>query len=181
MYPPEEQPKSQTRRTVILIIVSAIGALGVFGYAVWSLFLRFLLPRSQYEPSTVNTIGKLEDFKFGIETKFLKQYRIYVVRNTERLFVMYARCTHLGCTPDWNPGENRFKCPCHGSSFCLGSEFDKEGMNCAGPAQRPMDRAKVELLANGQIRVDTSRLYEWKKGERNVFDEPDAYLKVEKS
>src|SRR5262245_58185085 len=113
MNSPEELPKSHTRRNVIWIILASIGALVIFGLAVWRLFLQLLLPRSQFEPSDVNTIGTLSDFGLGVETKFLNQYRIYVVRNTERLYVMYARCTHLGCTPDWKPNENKFKCRCH--------------------------------------------------------------------
>lgn len=174
---PAEEPKSPMRRNLILIILSSIGACAALGYAVFRYFLRFLLHRQQFEPSTVYIIGKLTDFKFGLETKFLEQYRIYVVRNTERLFVMYARCTHLGCTPTWKQRENIFKCPCHESAFCMGSEFDHDGINCSGPAQRPMDRARVELLADGQIRVDTSQLFE-RKGDRNQFDEPNAYIRV---
>jgi len=54
-----------------------------------------------------------------------------VVRDPDRLFVIYARCTHLGCTPDWKSSENKFKCPCHGSGY------DNEGVNFEGPARVP--------------------------------------------
>jgi len=76
-----------------------------------------------------------------------------VVRNTEGIFVIYAVCTHLGCTPDWKAAENKFKCPCHGSGY------DSEGVNFEGPAPRPMDRAHVDTTPDGQIEVDVSRLY----------------------
>jgi cytochrome b6-f complex iron-sulfur subunit len=84
--------------------------------------------------------------------------------------VIYARCTHLGCTPDWKPSENKFKCPCHGSGY------DSEGINFEGPAPRPMDRAKVEVAPDGQIIVDTSRLYQWPKGQPTHFNDPGAFL-----
>ena len=134
------------------------------------MFLRFFFPRTLFEPKTVFRIGYPNDFGFGVDTKFQKDYRIWVVRNAEGLFVIYARCTHLGCTPDWKSGENKFKCPCHGSGY------DTEGVNFEGPAPRPLDRAKVELDAEGQIVVDTSVLYDWPKGGRSKFKDPGAFL-----
>lgn len=136
------------------------------------MFLRFFFPRTLYEPKTVFRIGYPSDFSFGVDTKFQKDYRIWVVRDAESVFVLYARCTHLGCTPDWKPSENKFKCPCHGSGY------DSAGINFEGPAPRPLDRAKVELDAEGQIVVDTSVLYDWPKGGRTHFRDPGAFIAV---
>src|SRR5215468_1866763 len=102
-------------------------------------FFRFFLPRTLFEPSTVFKIGYPADYGLGVDTKWQQKYRIWVDRRPDRLFVIYARCTHLGCTPDWKASENKFKCPCHGSGY------DDEGVNFEGPAPRPMDRAHVEL------------------------------------
>jgi hypothetical protein len=41
-----------------------------------------------------------------------------------------------------------------------------------------MDRARVELDPEGQIVVDTSKLYKWPKGEKDEFNDPGAYLAV---
>jgi cytochrome b6-f complex iron-sulfur subunit len=141
--------------------------------ATWLLaFFRFFLPRTLFEPSTVFKIGYPSDFGLGVDTKYQQAFRIWVDRIPGRLFVIYAKCTHLGCTPDWKPSENKFKCPCHGSGY------DSEGINFEGPAPRPMDRAHVELAPDGQIIVDTSRLYQWPKGQPSHFDDPGAYLPV---
>lgn len=146
----------------------------IWGYLAvnFLMFLRFFFPRTLFEPKTVFTVGYPADFGLGVETKFQKDYRIWVVRNAERLFVIYARCTHLGCTPDWKPAENKFKCPCHGSGY------DSEGINFEGPAPRPMDRAQVELDATGQIVVDTSKLFECPKGATCHFNDASSYLIV---
>jgi cytochrome b6-f complex iron-sulfur subunit len=117
-------------------------------------------------------IGYPSDFGFGVDTKFQNAHRIWVVRNTEGIFVISAICTHLGCTPDWKPSENKFKCPCHGSGY------DPEGINFEGPAPRPMDRAHVELSPEGQIEVDLSRLYRWPKGEPSEFGADGAIIHV---
>ena len=118
-------------------------------------------------------IGYPSDFGFGVDTKFQNAYRIWVVRNTEGIFVISAICTHLGCTPDWKPSENKFKCPCHGSGY------DSEGVNFEGPAPRPMDRAHVELDPDGPDRCRPEpKLYKWPKGERSQFNDPGAIIRV---
>ena len=84
----------QIRRRIIWSCI--IGYLG----ANFLMFLRFFFPRVLFEPKTVFRIGYPTDYGIGVDTKFQKQYRIWVVRTADRLFVIYARCTHLGCTPD---------------------------------------------------------------------------------
>lgn len=128
------------------------GVLGFLGVN-FLMFLRFFFPRALYEPKTRFLIGYPSDFGLGVDTKFQNQFRIWVVRNTEGIFVISAICTHLGCTPDWKESESKFKCPCHGSGY------DSEGVNFEGPAPRPMDRAQVQIDAQGQIIVDTGKLF----------------------
>ncbi len=134
-----------------IVTGSVLGVLGVN----FLMFLRFFFPRTLFEPKTVFTVGYPSDFGFGVDARFQQPDRIWIVRDAEGIFAIFARCTHLGCTPDWKPGENKFKCPCHGSGY------DSEGINFEGPAPRPMDRAHIELLPTGQIQVDTSRLYQY--------------------
>jgi cytochrome b6-f complex iron-sulfur subunit len=159
-----EPPINRMRRRIVW--ASVIGFLGTS----LLMFFRFFLPRAIFEPSSVFRVGFPGDYGLGVDTKYQQQYRIWVTRTSDRLFVIYARCTHLGCTPDWKASENKFKCPCHGSGY------DSEGINFEGPAPRPMDRAHVELDAEGQIVVNTGTLYSWPKGADSKFDEPGAYI-----
>jgi cytochrome b6-f complex iron-sulfur subunit len=161
---PEDSPKNQQRRVFIWSAVAAF-------LTAWLLaFFRYFLPRTLFEPATSFKIGYPSDFGLGVDTKFQQKYRIWVDRTPDRVFVIYARCTHLGCTPDWKPAENKFKCPCHGSGY------DSEGINFEGPAPRPMDRAHIEQAPDGQILVDVSRLYQWPKGQPTHFNDPGAFL-----
>jgi cytochrome b6-f complex iron-sulfur subunit len=164
--PPKDADVIASRRRFVM--ASVLGFLGVN----FLMFLRFFFPRTLFEPKTRFKIGYPSDFAFGVDTKFQNQYRIWVVRNTEGIFVISAICTHLGCTPDWKAGENKFKCPCHGSGY------DTEGVNFEGPAPRPMDRAHVEIDADGQIVVDLAKAYKWPKGERSQFNDPGAMIRV---
>jgi cytochrome b6-f complex iron-sulfur subunit len=163
---PDDSSVDQRRRRLVWSAVVAF--LGTWLLA----FFRFFLPRTLFEPNTVFKIGYATDYALGVDTKFQQKYRIWVDRTPDRLFVIYARCTHLGCTPDWKPSENKFKCPCHGSGY------DSEGINFEGPAPRPMDRAHLEIAADGQIQVDVSKLYSWPKGQPSHFDDDGAFLKA---
>jgi cytochrome b6-f complex iron-sulfur subunit len=161
---PEDNEINRQRRRLVWSTVAA------FLTAWFIAFFRFFLPRTLFEPATSFKIGYPEEFGLGVDTKFQQKYRIWVDRTPDRLFVIYARCTHLGCTPDWKSSENKFKCPCHGSGY------DSEGVNFEGPAPRPMDRAHVERSPDGQILVDVSRLYQWPKGQPSQFNDDGSYL-----
>ncbi len=161
---PEDNDLNQSRRRF------AWAAFAAFMTAWFIAFFRFFLPRTLFEPATSFKIGYPADFGLGVDTKFQQKFRIWVDRTPDRIFVIYARCTHLGCTPDWKPAENKFKCPCHGSGY------DSEGINFEGPAPRPMDRAKVEIAPDGQILVDVSKLYQWPKGQPSHFNDPGSFL-----
>jgi len=161
---PEDNEINRQRRRLVWSTVTAF-------LAAWFIaFFRFFLPRTLFEPATSFKIGYPEDYGLGVDTKFQQKYRIWVDRTPDRLFVIYARCTHLGCTPDWKASENKFKCPCHGSGY------DSEGVNFEGPAPRPMDRAHIERSPDGQILVDVARLYQWPKGQPSQFNDDGAYL-----
>jgi cytochrome b6-f complex iron-sulfur subunit len=147
----------------------------IYGYLGINLlmFLRFFFPRALYEPNTVFNIGYPADFSLGIDQRYLMTNRVWIVREPDRIFVIFARCTHLGCTPEWKSAENKFKCPCHGSGY------DSEGVNFEGPAPRPMDRARVDLDPTGKLVVDTSKLYmDDPRAGVNQFNDPGAYLPV---
>ncbi len=163
---PEDNQVNQTRRRLTWALVTAF-------LAAWFIeFFRFFLPNTLFEPATTFKIGYPSDYGLGVDTKWQQKYRIWVDRSPDRLFVIYARCTHLGCTPDWKPAENKFKCPCHGSGY------DSEGINFEGPAPRPMDRAAIELAPDGQIVVNVAKLYQQPKGQPTQFNEDGAYLRI---
>jgi cytochrome b6-f complex iron-sulfur subunit len=171
-----------TRRKIIWLIAGgfAVVTAGIASLVALSSGVLFLLrrrlPQAIDEPSSVFRVGNPFDFAIGVDTRFLQSHRVCVVRNATRLYVLYARCTHQGCTPDWVAQENKFRCPCHESRFCMGSAFDGNGINCEGPAPRPLDRVHVDVHSEGQVVADLSKLYQWPKGQRSQFDERGAYV-----
>jgi Rieske Fe-S protein len=50
-----------------------------------------------------------------------------------------SRCSHLGCTVRWDPGQQLFLCACHGGTFY------PDGRVKAGPPTRPLDTYQVKV------------------------------------
>lgn len=113
---------------------------------------RFLFPNVTYEPSARFNAGKPEEYSLGVSTKWLESHRTYLVRTSKGFYALWARCTHLGCTPNWFSDENRFKCPCHGSNF------DIKGDVIAGPAPIPLWRCEIALSETGEMMINKSIL-----------------------
>ena len=121
---------------------------------------RFFFPNVIYEPSQKFNAGPAKNYDIGVSTKWLNEQRVWIIRNEKGFYALWARCTHLGCTPNWFDDQKRFKCPCHGSNFNPGGDV------IAGPAPVPLNRAKIELSATGELIVDKAVL-ENKQGPRD--------------
>ena len=113
---------------------------------------RFFFPNVIYEPSQKFNAGPVKSYDKGVSTRWLNEQRVWIIRNDKGIYALWARCTHLGCTPNWFGDQGRFRCPCHGSNYT------PEGDVIAGPAPRPLWRAKVELAATGDLIVDKAVL-----------------------
>jgi nucleotide-binding universal stress UspA family protein len=60
-------------------------------------------------------------------------HKVAVYRDRKgNVHALSARCTHMGCTVKWNPTENTWDCPCHGSRFA------PTGKVVSGPAVKPL-------------------------------------------
>jgi cytochrome b6-f complex iron-sulfur subunit len=127
-------------------------ALAAFFAASAAAGARFFFPNVIYEPSQKFNAGPAASYDIGVSTKWLNEQRMWIIRNPSGIYAMWARCTHLGCTPNWWGDQNRFKCPCHGSNYTINGDV------IAGPAPRPLWRAKVELSPLGDLIVDKSVL-----------------------
>jgi len=124
----------------------------------------FFFPRVLYKPPSTFKIGTPAQFLarsgqadvygvISIDERFKPEHRFFIVRATDRVYALSARCVHLGCTINWFPGLGIFKCPCHGS------EYHSNGTNFAGPAPRPLDRFEISQNVGGELVVDTSTVY----------------------
>lgn len=157
-----------TRRNLLGVggWVAIIGCFQAAGVALVSL----LFPRVLFEPPTSFKAGRPSEFNVGeVSERFMKEQRVWIVREEGGFYALLGVCTHLGCTPRWLGPENKFKCPCHGSGF------RKDGVNFEGPAPRPLERVKITRADDGQLLIDKAVKFRHELGQ---WTKPGAYLKV---
>ena len=135
---------------------------------------RFMMPNVLVEPPTKFKIGPPTDYSPGtVSTKWKAQFGVWIVNaEVDGIPMVYALstvCTHLGCTPNWLEGEQKFKCPCHGSGF------RKTGVNFEGPAPRPLERMGIRLAPDGMLEVDKSVKFQQELGQ---WENPASYVPV---
>lgn len=133
------------RRSLLRTAALGGAALGCLGHgAAW---LRALVPDVRYESPPQRRLGPPARFPEGVT--FLREERLFVLREEGRLRALSAACTHLGCTVD--RADEGFRCPCHGSTF------DAAGKNVSGPAPRPLPWRPLSLGGDGSVIADLSR------------------------
>jgi cytochrome b6-f complex iron-sulfur subunit len=176
---PAAKAAAEDRRGFLQVILGSFMGLGMTSMAVtgglWTLGMaRFMFPNILTEPPSQFKVGFKENFAPGqVETKFVAQFGVWVVNwlynGQQQIYALRTVCTHLGCTPNWLEGEQKFKCPCHGSGFY------KDGINFEGPAPRPLERYAIRVGDDGQIEIDKSKLFQEEMGQ---WTDPDSFIPV---
>lgn len=170
--PPSAKDKkagATDRRSFVAIcfspLVIAFGSMAATSL-LWLLDLaRFMFPNVLVEPPTKFKIGPPSDYPLGnVSTKWLAARGVWIVHTDQYkgqnlIYALASVCTHLGCTPNWLEGEQKYKCPCHGSGFYI------NGINFEGPAPRPLERVGIKLASDGQLEVDKSVKFQEEMGQ----------------
>ena len=137
---------------------------------------RFMFPNVLNEPPQQFKAGFPTEYGMGVDERWKEKFGIWIVRTPEDIeqhasgfYALSTVCTHLGCTPNYLPAENKFKCPCHGSGYRL------SGVNFEGPTPRPLERTRIALADDGQLLVDKSRHFQY---ELDQWKDPESFLKA---
>jgi cytochrome b6-f complex iron-sulfur subunit len=173
------EPPNESRRNVILALIATPFALAWTLCSVASgAFLlgmaRFMMPNVLVEPPSKFKVGPASDYPPGtVSTKWTAQFGIWLVHTTyagrNMVYALASVCTHLGCTPNWLDGEQKFKCPCHGSGFYI------TGINFEGPAPRPLERVGIRVAEDGMLEVDKSVKFQQEMGQ---WEDPASYVET---
>ena len=97
-------------------------------------FVRSAFPRVLFTPPSTFKAGLPNEYTIGeVSERFKQEQRVWIIREADGFYALFAKCTHLGCTPRWLKVEEKFKCPCHGSGFRKsGDQLRRAGAAAAG-------------------------------------------------
>ena len=115
----------QTRRKFLGTVTLALAGVVCLG--------RFLSPKVRRK-QTLLSVARAELPPQG--ALVYHEVRVALMREGDAVYALSLVCTHLGCTVQVTPTE--LICPCHGSTF------DRQGRVLKGPADRPLERYRVE-------------------------------------
>ena len=178
--PKPAKPKAaedEDRRGFVGLLFGSFLGIGFTALSVtsglWTLgTARFMFPNILTEPPSRFKVGPKDNVSPGqVETKYVASNGVWVVntqfKGQQIIFALKTVCTHLGCTPNWLEGEQKFKCPCHGSGFY------KDGVNFEGPAPRPLERYAIKIGDDGQLEVDKSKTFHEELGQ---WTDPTSFV-----
>ncbi len=164
------------RRDFLILPWLMIGfaALGTGTVALTTMLGRFMFPNVLAEPPSTIKVGVPTQFEPGeVNDRWKAEWGFWIVRSVvegqDSIYALQSVCTHLGCPPNWLAGEQKFKCPCHGSGFYV------SGVNFEGPAPRPLERFKIVMADDGQVLIDKSQKFQQELGQ---WADPDSFLAV---
>jgi cytochrome b6-f complex iron-sulfur subunit len=147
----EESSEGMSRRAFMALGTALVG--GVYGVAIGYPVYRYLSTPARRAASTaavtqVNLPGAQElgtgtamMFKFGTKPALLIHHK------DGSWVALDAVCTHLGCTVQFEPENDRIHCACHGGVY-----DPRTGENIAGPPPKPLTKFDVEVT-DGEVVV----------------------------
>ena len=142
------ESKLENRRSFLRKIWKGLGVLASFEVA--SVFFGFLFSgkeNDESKPKQIYDAGNVNSFQPDTVTAF-RGGRFFLARLKDGGFIALSlRCTHLGCSINWEESKKRFICPCHSSSFAINGEVENP------PAPTALDYFPIKI-ENGIVKVD---------------------------
>jgi len=153
MLPESHEKQESPRRGFLAVLLMFAGLLAGYGLGLLH-FFRYLVPLRSGQQRREMFVGTLGGIAVGTTTTVRdpRGQEIIIARVADvpddpaRGFRAWStKCPHLGCKVHWEPGQDRFRCPCHEGIF------DKNGKAISGPpAKEGKNMLEYEVRANPQ-------------------------------
>lgn len=139
----------ESRRSFIKKVWGGLGILAAVEFTV--VVFGFLFSgkgnKNVYIPKQLIEAGSVNSYESNSVTVF-RGGRFYLTRLEDGGFIALSlRCTHLGCSIEWEEDKKRFICPCHSSAFSMNGDVLNP------PAPKALDYYPI-IIENGILKVD---------------------------
>jgi cytochrome b6-f complex iron-sulfur subunit len=119
------------RRKALQLILALFGSTALVSF-LYPL-MRFLAPPSAGAKEQKLTVKKDEIPVGGAKDIVFDNSPAIIINRPEKGFIALSKvCTHLGCIVNFEKGQGRLLCPCHGGLF------DLDGNVISGPPPKPL-------------------------------------------
>lgn len=144
-----KHPLEEGRRDFLIKLWKGLMALAIFEFVL--VFFGFLFSgkenNNNSKPKQLTEAGAVDSFQKNSVTAF-RNNRYFLARLPDGGFMALSlRCTHLGCSINWEDDKKQFICPCHSSAFRIDGEVQNP------PAPSALDYFPV-IIENGIVKVD---------------------------
>ena len=134
-----------------------LGGVVGLGATLWALLiggtplLSYLWPKKTEEVALTELTfeKKISEFPPGSSKNFMYgSIPALLINVGGKLSLFNAKCTHLGCTVQFQEDKNRIFCACHGGTY-----NPETGKNIAGPPPAPLTPMIAEVKDDGTILI----------------------------
>jgi cytochrome b6-f complex iron-sulfur subunit len=139
----------ESRRSFLRKIWGGLGILAAveFSAVVFGFLFSGKGNKNVYIPKQLVDAGSVNSYESNSVTVF-RGGRFYLTRLEDGGFIALSlRCTHLGCSIEWEEDKDRFICPCHSSAFSMNGDVQNP------PAPKALDYYPI-IIEKGNIKVD---------------------------
>jgi Rieske Fe-S protein len=146
---PEAQ--EERRRFATLLLGGALIAYAApFPVVLWQYLTAPAARRVVAEPNVLGNPATLFANTDAVFTKLGNKSVVVFAAEREQDVprALNLRCTHAGCTVEWQPDKQKFVCHCHGG------EFHADGSVATLPPTQPLERLLVKHEARGLVLYD---------------------------
>jgi Rieske Fe-S protein len=151
--PTLSEAQEERRRFATLLLGGALIAYAApFPVVLWQYLTASAARRVVAEPKVLGNPSTLFASTEAVFTK-LGSKNVVVLRAEQEQDApkaLHLRCTHAGCTVEWQPNRRRFVCHCHGG------EFHADGSVAKLPPTQPLERLLVKHEARGLVLYDVA-------------------------
>lgn len=136
------EEREERRRFARLLLTGALVAYAApFPFVLWNYLTALSLKRVPVRPLGLGTRSQVEATLSGRDHFRLKfgDKNVILLRQEQTLKAFNLRCTHAGCTVEWQPTAQKFVCHCHGG------EFRADGSVARLPPTEPLEELTVRL------------------------------------